>query len=93
VVNANIKAAFTDIEDSNFGQLYNIGNSKNYSVNDIAKMISEKVIYIEKRSGESRITLSNSEKFKNILNWSPLINIENWIKEQKKMIDGIKYEQ
>ena len=93
VVNANIKAAFTEIEDSNFGQLYNIGNSKNYSVNDIAKMISEKVIYIEKRSGESRITLANSEKFKNIFNWSPLINIENWIKEQKKMIDGIKYEQ
>jgi UDP-glucose 4-epimerase len=91
VVDANVKAAFTDMEINSFGELYNIGNSKNYSINEIAKMISNNVLYIEDRLGESRVTLSNSDKFKKTFNWKPSIDIECWIKKQKKLIESHKY--
>ena len=80
VVNANILAATSDVDDSAFGQVYNVGNGKNYSVNEIAAMISDKTVNIPPRPGESRITLANNEKIKNTFGWDSTIQVEDWIK-------------
>jgi len=80
VVNANIIAATTEADGSVFGQVYNIGNGINYSVNEIASMISANQVNIPPRLGEARETLSDTTKFRSIFGWSPNINLADWIK-------------
>lgn len=79
VVNANVAAALTDVDTDVFGQVYNIGNGVNYSVNQIAEMISENTTYIPPRIGESRVTLANNSKMKETFGWEPKVNLSEWI--------------
>jgi UDP-glucose 4-epimerase len=82
VVNANILAATSDVDDNAFGQLYNVGNGINYSVNEIAAMISDDTVNIPPRIGESRITLADNSKLRSTFGWKSTIKLEDWIKEQ-----------
>jgi len=79
VVDANILAATSELLEEDFGQLYNIGNGKNYSVNEIAKMISNNTINIPARLGESRETLANNSKMRNTFGWDPKVSLMDWI--------------
>lgn len=82
VVNANILAATVDVENQYYGQLYNVGPGKNYSINEIANAISDNQINIEPRIGEARETLANNFKIKSIFGWEAKINLMNWIETQ-----------
>ncbi len=83
VVQANILAATKDIDDDEFyGELYNVGNGINYSINEIANAISENQINITARIGESRTTLANNGKLRTIFGWRPQVNLMDWIKTQ-----------
>jgi len=65
------------------GEMFNIGTGKNYSINEIANLISSKPedkVYIPERKGESRVTLANRSKAENILGWFPKRNLEEYIK-------------
>jgi UDP-glucose 4-epimerase len=79
VVNANIVAATKNIDEKYFGQIFNIGTGKNYSVNEIAKMFSENITYIPERLGEAKETLADISKAKNILGWQPKVTLVDWI--------------
>lgn len=79
VVSANILAATKNIDKEFLGTAFNIGTSKNNSINEIAKMFNHKTINLPNRPGESKITLADNSKAKNILGWSPTVNIEDWI--------------
>jgi len=79
VVNANILAATTDIDDELYGTVFNVGSGKNYSVNEIASMISNNTVNIPPRIGESKITLANNNKLKTILGWDSEVDVEKWI--------------
>lgn len=79
VVNANILAATQNVNLDAFGQVYNVGNGVNYSINEIASMISNNVIYIPPRVGELKETLCNSDKFKNTFGWKPSINLKDYL--------------
>lgn len=80
VVNANILAATFDVDKNILGTVFNIGTGTNYSINEIAKMHNHEFINIPPRVGESRETLANNQKAKNILSWSPEKTVEDWIK-------------
>jgi UDP-glucose 4-epimerase len=80
VVNANILAATANVEETAFGQLYNVGNGKNYSVNEIAAIISKNTVFIPPRIGEARETLSDTTKFRSVFKWSPTVSLDHWIK-------------
>ena len=41
VCNANIMAAIGNADEEAYGQVYNVGCSTNYSINEIADMISD----------------------------------------------------
>ena len=82
VVQANILAATKDIDDEFYGELYNVGNGINYSINEIANSISENQINIPARIGESRTTLANNGKLRTIFGWRPQANLMDWIKTQ-----------
>lgn len=89
VVEANILAATKvfDIWQTNgtehriyqFGQIYNVGTGKNYSINEIAKMIGGETVHIEPRLGEARITLANNSKIKRQLGWFPKVELSEWL--------------
>ena len=80
VVNANIMVAISNPDSEAFGQVYNVGNGINYSVNEIASWISENVIHIPSRDGEVRVSLAAIDKIKNTFGWSPKVNLKQWIK-------------
>ena len=70
------------------GEVINIGNSDNRSVNEIARLIGGPTIHVEPVT-EPRETLADNTKAKNLLGWSPTINIEDWVPKYKKDL-GIK---
>ena len=79
VVSANIAAATGDVDDDAFGEIYNIGNGVNYSVNQIAEMISDNTVNIPPRLGEARVTLANNSKMKETFDWHPDVSLADWI--------------
>ena len=82
VANANIMAAISNPDDDAYGQVYNVGSGKNYSVNEIASFISDDTINIPPRIGEARNSLANIDKIKKTFAWKPEIDVEEWIKTQ-----------
>jgi UDP-glucose 4-epimerase len=82
VVAANILAATVEVDDSSYGQMYNVGNSINYSINEIADAISDNQTNIPPRIGEARTTLANNTKLKETFGWDPKVNLMEWISEQ-----------
>jgi UDP-glucose 4-epimerase len=83
VINANILAATVNVEDYYYGQLYNVGPGKNYSINEIANVISDNQINIEPRMGEARETLANNNKIKSVFGWYPKVNLIDWIENNE----------
>lgn len=82
VVHANILAATKDVDDKFYGNLYNVGPGKNYSINEVANMISTNQINIPPRIGESRETLADNTKIKSIFGWEPKVNLMQWIESK-----------
>lgn len=80
VVNANILAATTEVDSDAFGQVYNVGNGTNYSINQIARMINHPSVNISPRPGEARVSLANNQKLRKTFGWEPTIKVEDWIK-------------
>ena len=65
------------------GEVINIGNSDNRSVNQIAEMIGGPTVNIDPVV-EPRETLADNSKAKSLLGWSPSIIIEDWVPKYKK---------
>ena len=82
VANANVMAAISNPDDEAYGQVYNVGSGKNYSVNEIASFISDDTINIPQRVGEARNSLANIDKIRKTFAWKPEMNVEEWIKTQ-----------
>ena len=82
IVNANIMAALSNADREAYGQVYNVGAGVNYSVNEVAAMISDDVKYIPPRLGEARISLANIDKIYKTFAWKPQQNLKEWVKKQ-----------
>jgi UDP-glucose 4-epimerase len=76
VVKANILAS--EIKDG-FGEVYNIGYGSNYSILEIANMISNDVKFIPTRIGEVQETLASNTKFKELTGWIPKVPLTEWL--------------
>jgi UDP-glucose 4-epimerase len=82
VVQANMLAAESSNKDI-IGEIFNVGSGVNYSVLDIANLIGGKHVFIPEREGEARETLADISKIKNLLNFKPNTELEDWIKTKK----------
>ena len=80
VVRANILAMKSK---KAVGNLINIGSSRNYSVNSVAKIIDKNHVFIPPRPGESRITLADISKAKKLLGWQPKTKLVDWLENAK----------
>ena len=81
VVRANMSAATSDLVGT--GEVINIGNGDNRSVNDIADMIGGDRIHRDPVL-EPKITLADRKLAKELLGWEPTTKIEDWIETYKK---------
>ena len=81
IANANYLAMLSDKVGS--GEVINIGNCDNRSVNDIAKMIGGPTVNVDPVV-EPRETLADNSKALKLLGWKPSIVIENWVPKYKK---------
>ena len=85
VANANILSAI--YPDKLHGQSFNIGNGKNFSVNEIADMFGREKNYFKKVL-EPFETLADNKKAKEVLGWEPKGDLEQWVLNYKKEIDN-----
>ena len=45
-------------------------------------MISDKVINIAPRPGETRYSLANNQKLRKTFGWEPTVKLEDWVMKQ-----------
>jgi len=83
VVYANILAATRDKDFE--GDVFNIGNGENYSINEVADMFGGSREYGEKRF-EPFETLADNTKAANELGWSPAGDLPAWIEKYKRSL-------
>lgn len=87
--NGNQKRDFLYIDDLNRAilsiikkkisknKIYNLGYGNSYSILDLAKLIEKKnFVYLPKRNDDIEISISNINKIKKDLNWSPKISLK-----------------
>jgi UDP-glucose 4-epimerase len=82
VAKANYLAATSNI-DGYYGQVFNVGSGKNYSIQEIADVISTNQTYIPERSGEMDTTIANIDKIGGVIGWKPEVDVIEWIYGQK----------
>ena len=83
VVDANIKCMDYPLELN--GDVFNIGNGDNRSVNQLADMIGGDRVNVEPVI-EPKETLADNSKAKRVLGWKTTVKIEDWIKGYKEDI-------
>ena len=78
VVSANILSAknLNSIEHD----VFNVGSGTEVSIIDLAKQMSDDIVFIENRAGEAKNNLSSSEKLQSKTGWKPTTYILEWIK-------------
>lgn len=80
VVRANLLAAENKNPETKNGGVFNIGAGKNYSVNEVARLIGGKTVYIPERL-EPKHTLADNSKARKILGWEPTVAFETGMEE------------
>lgn len=67
------------------GEIINIGTGTNYSVLQVADMIGGKWEFAPPRLGETKETLADNSKAKELLGWEPRVSFEEGMAELKKL--------
>ena len=83
VARANYLASIMPLKGHN-GEVFNVGSGKNYSIQEIADLISPEQKYIPKREGEMETTLANIDKIRSVIGWKPDVDVLEWIKNGQK---------
>ena len=83
VARANYLASIMPLKGHN-GEVFNVGSGKNYSIQEIADLISPDQKYIPKREGEMETTLANIDKIRSVIGWKPDVDVLEWIKNGQK---------
>ena len=80
IVDAMIKV----VELKQYGNTFELGRGKNYSIKEVIKMfpVGKQWRYIPEIPGEVRETLCESTFAREVLEWNPKSNLEQWIKER-----------
>ncbi len=73
------------LERGNYKDDFEFGRGKNYAINEVAKMFNINPVYKKDKPGEAQDTLCDNSVAKKSLNWRPVINLEDYIYEQKEL--------
>lgn len=80
VVAANCNISFMELDQ--WGETFNIGFGKNWSIQELADTISKDQVHLSARPGEMRETLADIGKAKAELMWKPKLEVTDWINRQ-----------
>ena len=61
-----------------YGNNFELGRGKNYSVNEVAQMLKINPVYKAAKPGEARDTLNTDTLAQSLLGWEPKINLEDY---------------
>lgn len=75
---SDVAAANILVSESDATGVYNVGTGVEYSVNQIADMISDVQRNIPPRVGEAKRSLADSSKIRS-LGWEPKVKLEDWV--------------
>ena len=67
------------------GEIINIGTGTNYTVLKVAEMIGGPWEFASPRQGETKETLADNSKAKELLGWEPKVSFEEGMAELKKL--------
>jgi UDP-glucose 4-epimerase len=76
-----VDALIRIMEQKAYDKDFELGRGKNYSVNEVASMFNITPIYKDAKPGEARNTLCESKLANEILDWTPKINLEDYVKD------------
>ena len=62
------------------GEVFNVGSGKDYSVQDIANLISDNQVYLPERKGEMHTTRANISKIGSVIGWKPEVDVMEWLR-------------
>ena len=79
VARANYLASILPLQGHE-GEVFNVGSGTNYSVQEIADVISDNQVYLPERKGEMHTTLANIDKITDVIGWKPEVDVMDWIK-------------
>jgi len=82
VVDANFRAATSDVPESLLGTAFNVGTGRNYSILEVAKWMSDDIEFLPERPGEMRETLADISKISLVLGWKPTVDLEHYVKNE-----------
>jgi nucleoside-diphosphate-sugar epimerase len=77
VVNANVLATTKQLQE--YGEVFNVGTGKSITIKNIASLISDNLTFLPERSGEVVHSYANIQKIQEVLNWSPTVDVTEWI--------------
>ena len=77
IVNAIMSAIYSPKVGK--GEIINIGGGHNYSINEVAKAISDNFEHLPQKTGEPQHTLASISKAKRLLEWKPETNLLKWL--------------
>jgi UDP-glucose 4-epimerase len=83
VVSANLLAA--EYEHPLNGEVFNVGNGHNYSVNEVIDMFGSESIFLEERI-EPKTTLADNSKLRKTFGWKPTGDLPKFIEQYKKTL-------
>ena len=79
IIDAMIKV----VKLNQYGKIFELGRGKNHSIKEVINMFpNPRWEYIPEIPGEVRETLCESKLARELLNWKPKINLNEWIEEQ-----------
>ena len=87
VTNANLLAATN--KEKLKGEVFNVGNADNASINELAELFEVETKYIGDRL-EPKATLADISKIKNKLGWKPTGDIKKWVKNFAKSLKKVE---
>ncbi|MCH9626117.1 MAG: UDP-glucose 4-epimerase [Chlamydiales bacterium] len=72
------------------GEIFNVGSSSHYSVNQLVELLEGEVVSIPKRPGEPDCTFADVGKIQDLLNWRAEVPFEEGVKRLLACIDDFK---
>ena len=88
VAAANLRAATSPLDDRWYGQFFNVASGRNVAIIDLARLISDNVVFLERRVGEAETTLGSIDKISEAMGWRPEFDVEAWVADAKTRIDA-----
>lgn len=74
-----VNALVLILQKQAYGYEFELGRGKNYSVNEVAKMLNIQPIYQDSKPGEAKETLNTDDRANKVLGWEPKIDLQNYL--------------